>query len=339
VFEVSLTQVAPFLPPRREGVGGYAISLARRLRGNGIDTEFLLPEPTASSIEGFAARRLEPTRLRGRVLFHYSNYGYDPNGCPGELVDSLVAARAGGQISTLTVFFHEVYASSPPWRRAFWFGRRQRSLAAALASCADHALTSIDLYAELLRDLGAHEPVEVMAIPSTVGEPKIVPPVNDRAPKLVVFGGAGNRSKVYGQAPAGIAGLLRDAGIDEIVDIGPESDAMPSEAGGIPVTRRGVLADEEVSRELLSARLGALAYPPEFFGKSTVFAAFAAHGVPCLALSRQHYEHVAPPHVNLSDPLTDEKLSQTAIEALAWSRMHGIEAHAKLIKSWLEASP
>jgi hypothetical protein len=299
----------------------------------------LVPEPTNQITDGFASHRLEPTGLRGHVLVHYSNYGYDSNGCPSELVRSLVAARAGGRISTLAVYFHEVYATSPPWRRAFWFRRRQQSLAAALASCADHVLTSIDLYAELLRDLGAREPVEVMAIPSTVGEPKIVPPVSDRAPKLVVFGGAGNRSKAYGQSPASFAGLLRNAGIAEIVDIGPESDAMPGKAGGISVARRGVLTDEEVSRELLSARLGALAYPPEFFGKSTVFAAFAAHGVPCLALSRQRHEHAAPPHVNLSDPLTDEKLSQTAIEALAWYRVHGIEAHAKLIASWLEASP
>jgi hypothetical protein len=45
------------------------------------------------------------------------------------------------------------------------------------------------------------------------------------------------------------------------------------------VVRRGVLPAAEVGALLLSARAGYLAYPAYFLPKSTIFAAYAAHGV------------------------------------------------------------
>ena len=58
-----LLQVVPRLPPPDEGVGSYALCLARALEGQGISTGFLTAE------EGGLARRLERAEADA-VLLH-----------------------------------------------------------------------------------------------------------------------------------------------------------------------------------------------------------------------------------------------------------------------------
>jgi hypothetical protein len=77
------------------------------------------------------------------------------------------------------------------------------------------------------------------------------------------------------------AELLRGLGITELVDIGGTCPIDHRAFGtiGIAVRRLGYLAAEEVSRELLQCRIGFLDYPLRAAAKSSVFAAYAAHGV------------------------------------------------------------
>ncbi len=61
--------------------------------------------------------------------------------------------------------------------------------------------------------------------------------------------------------------------------MGPPLEGTEETVGGIPVRRHGVLPAAEVSRLLLGSLAGFVAYPAYFLPKSTIFAAYCAHGV------------------------------------------------------------
>jgi len=67
--------------------------------------------------------------------------------------------------------------------------------------------------------------------------------------------------------------------IEKIVDIGPRAGEVPAGLEGIPVQAMGHLPREDVSKLLSESRAGFLDYPSDVLGKSTVFAAYCAHGV------------------------------------------------------------
>jgi hypothetical protein len=123
---------------------------------------------------------------------------------------------------------------------------------------------------------------EVMVAPvfSTLGEPAAVPAIADRRPRaLVVFGGAGNRRRAWGEARASLAAACRALEIAEILDLGPPLSELPARLDGVPVRALGTLPPAEASAVLLRCQAGFLAYPAPFLPKSTVFAAYCAHGL------------------------------------------------------------
>jgi len=294
-----LIQIVPCLPPPDEGVGHYALALAGQLRDRlGIATRFVVgdpawpgsPEPDGAAVK-VAARRaaalaelLDQPELRNQstVLLHYAGYGYQRRGCPAWLVEGLSLwqkGAGGGSGRRLITIFHEVYAGGPPWRSSFWTSPRQRRLAATLAGRSESMVTSLDLYRRMLLPWAGGREIKVLPVFSTVGEPAAVPPFAERAPRMAVFGGAGVRGRAYGRHRPALAAACATLGIEEILDIGPPVAAPVESVGGLPVRRLGVLPAAAVSALLLGARAGFVAYPPAFLPKSTIFAAYCAHGV------------------------------------------------------------
>lgn len=262
-----IVQIVPRLPRSDGGVGGYAHALARRLAdGFGVETRFVEAEDSR-------AVDLAPGET---ALLHYANYAYERRGCPARLVAELEAWRRGG--GRLVTVFHEVYAGGPPWRSSFWLGPRQRRLAARTARASDRIVTTLDLYAGLVRRLVPGAEIEVAPVFSTVGEPPEVPPFRDRPKTLIVFGGAGVRRRTWGEHREDLLAACRALEIEEVVDIGPPA-GLPPELPGLPVRVLGPLPEEEVSRRMLGARAGFLAYPSGFLPKSTIYAAYCAHGL------------------------------------------------------------
>lgn len=286
---MSLVQIVPRLPPPPEGIGSYALALARALEADhGLATTFLVPAPHGRERAALGSRVLEvapaaadlAARLAElgaeRVLLHYANYGYAPRGCPLWLAGGLERFRAGGAGRLVTIF-HEVYATGPPWASSFWLHPVQRRIAARVARASAGLGTSLPLYAAMLaRWTGT--PARVRPVFSTVGEPVAVGPLAERPARLVLFGGRGARARAYAAFPRLLGELAAALELCEIRDIGPPI-AAPAEIGGIPVRPLGILPEEAVSAELLAARAGFLAYPEAFLGKSTIYAAYAAHGV------------------------------------------------------------
>jgi hypothetical protein len=325
---VTVLHIVPHLPPPYEGVGTYAVALAAALGG---EARFLVGDPGWSGDGGRAvgARSAEEL-LAGigdveTVLLHYASYGYQRRGCPAWLAEGLTRWR--GRLVTV---FHEVWASGPPWRSSFWLLPAQRRLAARLARRSEALATTLEIYAGLLRPWTGGKTVAILPVFSTVGEPAEVPGFAGRAPRLVVFGGAGVRSRTWGRFLPELARAVEALAIEEVLDVGP-SIPVPAELAGVPVRPLGVLPVGEVSGLLLGAAAGFLAYPPDFLPKSTIFAAYCAHGVlPVCAWDRHPAERV-PYWTGEGDP------AAAAAAARGWYAGHSLERQAARFREMLAA--
>jgi hypothetical protein len=116
---------------------------------------------------------------------------------------------------------------------------------------------------------------------------------------------------------------------------------VPSVIGACPVRVRGLLPAGEVSGLLADSRAGFLAYPPAFLAKSTVFAAYAAHGVaPVCAWDRLEpgegpiaHEHFVPADASGLASVVDN-LALIGSGAHAWYGGHSVATHA----AWLRGA-
>jgi hypothetical protein len=267
---------------------------------------------------------------RAAVLLHYANYGYEPRGCPTWLVDGLTRWKERSQGRLVTVF-HEVHAMGPPWRSSFWLSPRQRRLAASLAKLSDGMVTSMGYYRRILQQWVPRKEILVLPVFSTVGEVPGALPLAERAPRLVVFGGPGNRALAYRELGPAIARACRTLGIEEVCDVGPESGMR---APDLPVrwSRLGPLPDSEVSTLLAGSRAGFIAYPAPFLPKSTIFASYCAHRtLPVCAWPwpRRKVE-AAPPFWTPAkgSEASPGSLQELADRAQAWYEGHSLRQHA-----------
>lgn len=329
-----LIQIVPRLPPPVEGVGSYAEALAEALRERfGIATRFVVGFPAERTPESlFATLEAAEAEENVPVLLHYASYGYQTRGCPAWLVRGLERWRQREPRRRLVTMFHEVWATGPPWRSSFWLAPVQRRLAASLARLSGGAATSLALYGRMVRPWTSRD-VRVLPVFSTVGEPAAVPSIAGRSPRLVVFGGAGVRSRAWGRELPDLAAACAALEIKEILDVGPPT-STPARVGAVPVRRLGVLSATEVSALLLASRAGFLAYPPDFLPKSTIFAAYCAHGLLPVCAWRGPILGVEPlppfwPSRGEEDP------EETARRARGWYAEHSLDRQAEVFRELL----
>ncbi|MBD2579446.1 glycosyltransferase family 1 protein [Oscillatoria sp. FACHB-1406] len=352
----TLTQIVPILPPAVDGLGDYALNLARQLhRDWAIATQFIVANPTwagRSEIEGFSAVCLRERSDRalqqilpkeGSILLHYSGYGYAQRGCPRWLATGLEEWKRGCTSEgkrALSVMFHEVYPyrRTPPWTSSFWLSGLQKQVAARLLKCSDRAFTNRENYARLLRQLAAGErEIPVLPVPSNIGEPAVLIPWERRERSAVVFGHRNTRSRLYQNYLPQVLETCRTFNLDTLYDIGVPTEALPPSSGELKILAMGVLSAPEASALLGNATIGFLsAPPPEYFGKSTVFAAYSAHGL----LSVLPHSHpvaveglVAGQHYWAFDgtmaQITAETGRAIAQTAYTWYQTHPLSAQAQ----------
>lgn len=160
----SLVHIVPALPPQIDGVGDYALHLARQLRNDhGIESRFMVCDPNWSGparLDGFAVRRLRIANEAGvwgslasfrdnpPVLLHYVGYGYHKRGVPLWLYRGIRSwlADNGGSAAERNQFFtvfHELWASSKkPWKSEFYLRIIQKWIVARLHSYSTFSITS-----------------------------------------------------------------------------------------------------------------------------------------------------------------------------------------------------
>ena len=354
--KMQVTALVTRLPPALDGVGDYALNLAHRLRKDfGIKTHFVVCTPTwtgATEIEGFRVTQVSDCSVNSLlsvlpseefsssiVLLHYVNYGYAKRGCPVWLVDGLQRWKAFGTNRSVVTMFHETYAFGPPWASSFWLSPLQRNLAARLARLSDCCLTSRQGYAERLQELsrGKHTQIPILPVFSNIGEPKQVPLLIERNRRIVVFGSPSNRLRVYQESWAELELTCKLLKIEEIWDIGSTTGLSLATVNGVPVVELGKQSAAEISVFLLNSLAGFFNYTPEYLAKSTIFAAYCAHGL--LPISHVSSDlttdgiidgkHYWIPGNNTEELNSVAQLQAIADHAHAWYQTHNLSVQAK----------
>ncbi len=173
----------PRTPGSFDGVGDYALTVARKLRQLfGYETIFAVHDWSgAASLDEFEIRpfQIQETRqLSGaefdHAILHYVNYGYQARGIPFALVPIVRQLRHNCRGRFLTVF-HELYASGPPWKSSFWLQPLQKRIARAIAQVSGVCLVSSESMRRQLGGLAPGAEAIVNPVLSNFGEPDLSP--------------------------------------------------------------------------------------------------------------------------------------------------------------------
>jgi hypothetical protein len=359
---MNLIAIIPRLPPVVDGIGDYALCLARLLRDNvGITTRFIVTDPAwtgAGEVEGFEVRRMtshstdellnllaECPSTSEQVVLHYEGYGYAQRGCPIWLVTTVEKWRRENTERRLVTIFHELYAKGPPWTSSFWLSPLQKSLTTRLARLSDQWLTSLERYALVVQKMSGKESSKPnhIAVFSSIGEPQSASPLNERRRRLVVFGTRGRRVEVYKRSATDLNRICEALGIEEIVDIGRPVDFDISSAMKAPVVTCGELPGSEVSEICLDSVAGVIDYPASMLGKSTIFAAYCSHRMIPIVAGHGDGRFADGLEAGVHYWLTSDASEQVnmasgqlmADRAFEWYQSHNLSAHARRLAACL----
>lgn len=191
-------QIVPRLPGTLDGLGDYAMNIARVLSAHhGLTSVFLVAQQTTiPRVEGFevlsglqsAARPSSSAASCEHVLLHYVNYGYQARGVPFALrrfASELRAQLPGRWVTT----FHEIYASGPPWRSEFWTRPFQVQIARDLIRLSDVCFASNGTVAAEIERHEHGKKVYLAPVMSNLGEPVITDFTAASPQRWAIFGG------------------------------------------------------------------------------------------------------------------------------------------------------
>jgi hypothetical protein len=275
------------------------------------------------------------------VVLQMSGYGFSRRGAPLWLLREMEIRRH--EIKRFGVFFHELYSFGPPWKSAFWLSPVQRHVVRRMAEMSDLWMTNREGSAQWLRQYVGDIPHAVLPIFSTVGELQSLPAA--RKSHLVVFGSAGLRTATYRAAGRELFQWAGQQSL-EIHDIGsPVTDTQVMDAlttNG--VIQHGRLEAGNISDLMRDARFGVIAYPVAYIAKSSVFAAYCAHGLCPVVLSKEYApsdgllagQHYLP---GISaEIIAADKAKYIGECAWSWYLAHEIACHTATLREFLEIS-
>ena len=172
-------QILPRAPGSIDGVGDYALTLAQTLLSrHGISTVFAAGDIPPGATSEFPVVRIadcDPTSFAGQtmhVILHYANYGYQKRGVPTQLSTFARAIRANARGRWITMF-HELYASGPPWKSAFWLRPLQVKIARDMIRLSDRCFVTSSTLREEIRKYDGSKPVQLLPVMSNFGEPEL----------------------------------------------------------------------------------------------------------------------------------------------------------------------
>ena len=362
---MELLQIVPVLPPVLSGVGDYALLLARELQArHGVRTHFLNADTKGGGAEEHVApfvadvvkehsvaamrRALERARSSSTVLLHYVGHGYAKRGCPFWLVRALEQWKPHSR-ARLIVLFHEVSGTGPIWTSGFWTSGMQTALARRLAHLGDTLRITTEVAAERVRAMlpdGSQTPVRVLPVFSTLGEPTTLLSYQERSRHLIIFGSAGWRRDAYTRHLPTLRNACWELRMEKVIDIGSPTGARP--ALGVPFVEAGALPASEASELMQASTVGFFTYPVPHIGKSTIFAAYCAHGlipVTFAANTANGDENLRPNVHFLALPddaagACDNIFSKAiATAANTWYQQHRLEVHAGEIAQAMHGQP
>lgn len=350
-----ILQIIPRVPPPICGVADYSLNLARALGSqHGIETTFVSGAPPALGIEKwgefslvgaarhrpgeFASQLLERPESEGLIL-HYSAYGFAKRGTPLWLALALLKLKKVRPAIPIVVMFHELGSRGTTWRSSsFWNWPIQQWIISRLYRTADAVVTNRAAYAtELLRnDPGLPEKISVLPVSSGFGEPALLRELSQRDNAMAFFGWPMPPAKWASLRPR----LLRAIELSKASKMVVFRHPLPADFDpGIPTVTHGILPPEKVSAALADCRFAFSDYDPAYLGKSSLFAAYCAHGLATFLHEGSGTLEdgiVVGQHVQgLFEPICPSEF--VASNAHAWYNLHTIsrmgEHFASLIKT------
>lgn len=332
-------QLLQIVPALGGGVRDFADCLSREWALAGWPSQLLALDEKQVRARSLAAQlhaRVAAPQGDCALLLHFSGYGYERRGLCLWLLRELRQARSvWGSRLHIVVMFHELFASGPPWRSAFWLGAAQAFIARQISRNADVLWTNSDHHAIWLRQgLPQAVPIHVSPVFSTVGEPADLKPLADRCQSVVVFGSPSTRQRAFDRVARHVD-ELRALGVTEIVEVGTgeRSDFV---AQRLAHRHAGALSTEALSTLLQSHCFGLIDYPSIHLGKSTVFAAYAVNG--CVVLNTappgddadelrcgHHYITLGQAKVHAPPRTSADEMTRAA---RAWYRKHPLRCQA-----------
>ena len=296
-LEATVLQIIPHLPGSYDGVGDYALALARRLQANhGLRTTFAVPAATAvGEKEGFKVVSGLRSALSAdchHVILHYANYGYQGRGVPFALRDCARELRRrlpGRWITT----FHEIYASGPPWRSAFWLRPFQVRIARDLIDLSNSCVVSNDIIKQEIARHDQGKAVHVVPVLSNFGEPSLSELDAKSSHRWAICGGTTLIERSL-RAFARIQRFIPREYFPEQIEVigGTATEGIRHELRGLEESMPNVffrhhpqVTVETASQLLAACTFGWLDYfgtgkPwPGMIFKSSSFAALCAHGI------------------------------------------------------------
>jgi hypothetical protein len=289
-----VVSIVPRLPPAIDGVGDYALVVADQMRKQfSIETRFIIVDSLWQGpqwINGFSVSAIPRRSSSGLhkmlhdaevVIVNYANYGFDRWGCPAWLTQGLKTWKERNPSGRLVTMFHEVHQNvvGPPWKHSFWLIPYQKKIAGHLLDLSDAVMTNNMAYSHRLASLSrtSIDRPEFLAINSCVGEPKIGLPLSQRRRQIVIFGQQ-RRINAYRHSADLLNQLCEKLAIEQIIDIGPSlKQDLP--LLNVPIIQLGELEADEISNILAESAIGMINYANDALIKSSVFAAYCAHGV------------------------------------------------------------
>jgi hypothetical protein len=299
-----VTFIVTQLPPAVCGLGDYSTHLLANLHleqpprilvANGAAaTNAMRPELNVVLLERNSAallRRLEETGA-GRVVLEYVGYGYQSRCCPLWLLNGLRKWRERNPGGKLVLMLMELWFTPAWWKPDFLLQRLHRCALRRMAMGADKVFVSSEGYARMMRDCIPRERLRIVPVGSNI-VPVMPPGSVPRQPgKWILFGRQGSRIvALRGLLPwikklhaAGHVRLLQVAGARETPAFNRTEDELIRSAlpdGAFEILGR--VPEAELSGLLLEAGMALCGQDAGAYTKSTIFMAYASHGVNILA--------------------------------------------------------
>jgi hypothetical protein len=292
--------LVPDLPPNINGLGHYAYILSNQLilDNPSIKIEFIVasnPNYQFKEINGFKVHVLHRQiseslyqlleRVNSRLIhLHYVGYGYAKRGVPFWLYFGLLKWRQKDG-NLLFTTFHELYANSKvPWSSSFWNQLFQKYICKKIYLISKSVVTSRDSFKKVLLDFDPFINISVLPVFSNFGEMNNFHNIESKEKGLIVLGSKETRFNVYKKFQKELNIICQNCAINTIIDVGPKFDKLPEL--NVPIIELGILESNQISNLLKKNSFGIIAgHSSDFFAKSGIFAAYAAHGNIVFALN------------------------------------------------------
>lgn len=287
---MNIIQLIPKLQTYGDGIGDYSLKLAEELlKKHGIFTQFLGYDrqiQTVTEIKNFPATvivdrtpktflSLLPKKFDG-IILHYNFVSAVDIAL--WLLKALQAAKKIYRFK-LVIMFHELTLTEivTPFKI---FHPLHFYAAQGIAKIADSILTN-NASSQKILATWIKQPVNCIPVISSVGEPETVPVLQKRDRHIIVFGSVYTRPQVYQKFRQDLIRSCQILQIKKIYDVGSPLKLKLSQWRGVEMVEMGIQPPEVISQLMMNCWAGFFDYSsfPGKLGKSTIFAAYCAHGL------------------------------------------------------------